>query len=149
MPFRAASSSQVIEGLAMAAETPPAFRVAVTEGEDDDEMDATTSAEIHRPDVPDAEDAQDHEDPQDKIAQVIAEHDLNQLYVAFTATPSPATIQLFGEPFDTYTEAEAIAEGYIGPEHNFIQNALQSALLNRPATVRGEALSSRDRLQGP
>ena len=37
----------------------------------------------------------------------------NQLFVAFTATPSPATVILFGKPFDTYTEAEAIAEGYI------------------------------------
>ncbi len=37
----------------------------------------------------------------------------NQLFVAFTATPAPATVTLFGEPFDTYTEAEAIAEGYI------------------------------------
>lgn len=62
---------------------------------------------------PDAEDAQDREDPQDKLARVIREHDLNQLFVAFTATPSPATVQLFGEPFDTYTEAEAISEGYI------------------------------------
>jgi type I restriction enzyme R subunit len=33
--------------------------------------------------------------------------------VAFTATPAPATLTLFGAPFDTYTEAEAIAEGYI------------------------------------
>jgi len=41
------------------------------------------------------------------------EHDHNQLFVAFTATPSPATVTLFGTPFDTYTEAEAIAEGYI------------------------------------
>jgi len=35
------------------------------------------------------------------------------LFVAFTATPAPATVTLFGEPFDTYSEAEAIAEGYI------------------------------------
>ena len=37
----------------------------------------------------------------------------NLLFVAFTATPSPATVQLFGLPFDTYSEAEAIHEGYI------------------------------------
>ena len=37
----------------------------------------------------------------------------NQMFVAFTATPSQATVDLFGEPFDTYTEAEAIQEGYI------------------------------------
>lgn len=52
-------------------------------------------------------------DPEEQLAQVIREHDLNQLFVAFTATPAPATVSLFGKPFDTYTEAEAIAEGYI------------------------------------
>ena len=46
------------------------------------------------------------------MAKIIREHDLNQLFVA-TATPSQATVSLFGKPFDTYTEAEAIAEGYI------------------------------------
>jgi type I restriction enzyme R subunit len=34
-------------------------------------------------------------------------------FVAFSATPAPATVTLFGKPFDTYSEAEAIAEGYI------------------------------------
>ncbi|MBU0714213.1 MAG: DEAD/DEAH box helicase family protein [Verrucomicrobia bacterium] len=53
------------------------------------------------------------QDPEELIAKVIREHDLNQLFVAFTATPAPATVTLFGAPFDTYTEAEAIAEGYI------------------------------------
>lgn len=52
-------------------------------------------------------------DPEELIAKVIREHDLNQLFVAFTATPAPATVTLFGKPFDSYTEAEAIAEGYI------------------------------------
>ena len=52
-------------------------------------------------------------DPEEQLAQVIREHDLNQLFVAFTATPAPATVALFGKAFDTYTEAEAIAEGYI------------------------------------
>ena len=53
------------------------------------------------------------EDPEEQIAKVIREHDLNQLFVAFTATPAPATVSMFGKPFDSYTEAEAIAEGYI------------------------------------
>ncbi len=52
-------------------------------------------------------------DPEEQIAKVIREHDTNQLFVAFTATPAPATVSLFGAPFDSYTEAEAIAEGYI------------------------------------
>jgi type I restriction enzyme R subunit len=65
-------------------------------------------------DDPDAEDAaEDSEDEEEKIARIIREHDLNQLFVAFTATPAPATVTLFGSPFDTYSEAEAIAEGYI------------------------------------
>jgi type I restriction enzyme R subunit len=63
---------------------------------------------------PDGEDATDEgKDEEDKIAKIIREHDRNQLFVAFTATPAPATVTLFGTPFDTYTEAEAIAEGYI------------------------------------
>jgi len=53
------------------------------------------------------------EDDEEKIAKIIRAHDNNQLFVAFTATPAPATVNLFGEPFDTYSEAEAIAEGYI------------------------------------
>jgi type I restriction enzyme R subunit len=52
-------------------------------------------------------------DDEEEIARIIREHDANQLFVAFTATPAPATVTLFGEPFDSYTEAEAIAEGYI------------------------------------
>jgi type I restriction enzyme, R subunit len=63
---------------------------------------------------PDAEDADDDgKDEEEKIAKIIREHDRNQLFVAFTATPAPATVTLFGVPFDTYSEAEAIAEGYI------------------------------------
>lgn len=37
----------------------------------------------------------------------------NQVYVAFTATTTPKTVAYFGEPVDTYSEEEAIAEGYI------------------------------------
>lgn len=64
------------------------------------------------PEEPDVEDVQD-DDEEEIIAKVIREHDINQLFVAFTATPAPATVSLFGEAFDTYTEAEAIQEGYI------------------------------------
>ncbi len=60
---------------------------------------------------PDTEEPE--EDPEEQIARVIREHDTNQLFVAFTATPAPATVSLFGASFDSYTEAEAIAEGYI------------------------------------
>ena len=62
----------------------------------------------------DEEDSEPSEpDPQEQLARIIREHDVNQLIVAFTATPAPATLSLFGKPFDTYSEAEAIAEGYI------------------------------------
>lgn len=59
------------------------------------------------------DDDHDDNDGEEEIAKIIREHDLNQLFVAFTATPAPATVSLFGDPFDTYSEAEAIAEGYI------------------------------------
>ena len=112
-PFRAEPSSRLQDHTPLAAETPPAYAEALEDEEQAYEIEELTTASVHAPEEPDAEDAQNQEDPQDQIARAIAEHDLNQLFVAFTATPSPATIQLFGEPFDTYTEAEAIAEGYI------------------------------------
>ncbi|WP_198159379.1 DEAD/DEAH box helicase family protein [Methylomonas lenta] len=53
------------------------------------------------------------EDNLDKIDRVLKLQSPNQLFVAFTATPTAATVKLFGDAFDTYSEAEAIAEGYI------------------------------------
>jgi len=50
---------------------------------------------------------------EEEIVKIIREHDGNQLFVPFTATPGQATVDLFGEAFDIYSEAEAIAEGYI------------------------------------
>ena len=63
------------------------------------------------PDQPDEPD--ESEKAEADIATAIREHDHNQLFVAFTATPSQATLDLFGAPVDRYTEAEAIQEGYI------------------------------------
>ena len=68
---------------------------------------------FRNPNEPDSDTADAEIDPEEEIAKIIRAHDANQLFVAFTATPSPATVQLFGEPFDTYSEAEAIQEGYI------------------------------------
>lgn len=62
---------------------------------------------------PDVDVEEEPGDEEEEIAHIIREHDRNQLFVAFTATPAPATVTLFGEPFDIYSEAEAIAEGYI------------------------------------
>lgn len=65
-------------------------------------------------DEPDtADEADDGEKTAAEIAAAILEYDHNQLFVAFTATPSQATVDLFGAPIDRYTEAEAIQEGYI------------------------------------
>jgi len=65
------------------------------------------------PPDPDVDAEEEPADEEEEIARIIREHDRNQLFVAFTATPAPATVTLFGEPFDVYSEAEAIAEGYI------------------------------------
>lgn len=74
-------------------------------------MGAAIRLPFRKADEPDEDTPE--EDLEEQVAKVIREHDLNQLFVAFTATPAPATVAMFGKPFDTYTEAEAIAEGYI------------------------------------
>lgn len=61
----------------------------------------------------DTDAGEDLGDEEEEIARIIREHDRNQIFVAFTATPAPATVTLFGDAFDIYSEAEAIAEGYI------------------------------------
>ena len=91
------------------------------------------------------------DDEEEEIAQIIREHDRNQLFVAFTATPAPATVTLFGAPFDTYTEAEAIAEGYIVDVAASIISYKTLYNLHCRACAqagRGEALSQRRRGQG-
>ena len=53
-------------------------------------------------------------DPNDDVVDKIAHiNNNNMIFVAFTATPSQNTVTLFGDPFDVYSEAEAIEEGYI------------------------------------
>lgn len=55
-----------------------------------------------------------YEDPEDDVIDTIAHaQSSNMVFVAFTATPGQNTVTLFGEPFDIYSEAEAIEEGYI------------------------------------
>ena len=91
-----------------------AFLIDEAHRSQEGQMGAAIRLPFRKADEPDAEDAvDDAADPQEHIARIIREHDLNQLMVAFTATPAPATVSLFGEAFDTYSEAEAIAEGYI------------------------------------
>ncbi|NWH04035.1 DEAD/DEAH box helicase family protein [Desulfobacter latus] len=72
---------------------------------------AGVKVSFREPEVEDVE--SDGMDPEEEIAGIIRAHDRNQVFVAFTATPSKATLSLFGTPFDEYTEEEAIREGYI------------------------------------
>src|SRR6266581_647739 len=88
-----------------------AFLIDEAHRSQEGQMGAAIRLPFRKGDEPD--DEAPEEDLEEQIAKVIREHDLNQLFVAFTATPSPATVSLFGKPFDTYSEAEAIAEGYI------------------------------------
>ncbi len=88
-----------------------AFLIDEAHRSQEGQMGAAIRLPFRKSDEPDA-DAPEL-DPEEQIAKVIREHDGNQLFVAFTATPAPATVTLFNAPFDTYTEAEAIAEGYI------------------------------------
>jgi type I restriction enzyme R subunit len=88
-----------------------AFLIDEAHRSQEGQMGAAIRLPFRKADEADAETPE--QDPEELIAKVIREHDLNQLFVAFTATPAPATVSLFGKPFDTYTEAEAIAEGYI------------------------------------
>jgi type I restriction enzyme R subunit len=88
-----------------------AFLIDEAHRSQEGKMGAAIRTPFRTADAPDAD--LPEEDEEEKIAKIIREHDLNQLFVAFTATPAPATVTLFGEAFDTYSEAEAIAEGYI------------------------------------
>ncbi|OGW33025.1 MAG: restriction endonuclease subunit S [Nitrospirae bacterium GWC2_56_14] len=88
-----------------------AFLIDEAHRSQEGKMGAAIRTPFRSADAPDTD--LPEEDEEEKIAKIIREHDLNQLFVAFTATPAPATVTLFGEAFDTYSEAEAIAEGYI------------------------------------
>ena len=88
-----------------------AFLIDEAHRSQEGQMGASVRLPFRKADEPDADAPE--QDLEEQIAKVIREHDANQLFVAFTATPAPATVSLFGAPFDSYTEAEAIAEGYI------------------------------------
>lgn len=91
-----------------------AFLIDEAHRSQEGQMGVAIRVPFRKSEDPDSDDvADDEKDEEEKIAKIIREHDLNQLFVAFTATPAPATLDLFGAPFDTYAEAEAIAEGYI------------------------------------
>jgi len=57
---------------------------------------------------------EDEANTNDDVADKLKNLDIsNQVFIAFTATTTPKTVDYFGEPFDVYSEAEAIEEGYI------------------------------------
>lgn len=88
-----------------------AFLIDEAHRSQEGKMGVAIRVPFRKADEPDSDTPE--EDPEDQIAKAIREYDANQLFVAFTATPAPATLSLFDAPFDSYTEAEAIAEGYI------------------------------------
>lgn len=90
-----------------------AFLIDEAHRSQEGKMGAAIRVPFRDKDDPDADDAAEEGDEEEDLAKIIREHDRNQLFVAFTATPAQATVDLFGEAFDTYSEAEAIAEGYI------------------------------------
>jgi len=90
-----------------------AFLIDEAHRSQEGKMGVAIRVPFRNPNEPDSDTGDAETDPEEEIAKIIRAHDANQLFVAFTATPSPATVQLFGEPFDTYSEAEAIHEGYI------------------------------------
>lgn len=75
---------------------------------------ALTLRKFFTADGSEAEQEADEESGPDEVSDELQGLDMhNQTFVAFTATTTPKTVASFGEPFDTYTEEEAIAEGYI------------------------------------
>jgi type I restriction enzyme R subunit len=91
-----------------------AFLIDEAHRSQEGQMGVAIRVPFRKADDPDAEDVADNgKDDEERIAKIIREHDRNQLFVAFTATPAPGTVTMFGVPFDSYSEAEAIAEGYI------------------------------------
>lgn len=90
-----------------------AFLIDEAHRSQEGKMGVAIRVPFRNPNEPDSDTADVETNPEEEITKIIRAYDVNQLFVAFTATPSPATVQLFGEPFDTYSEAEAIYEGYI------------------------------------
>jgi type I restriction enzyme, R subunit len=90
-----------------------AFLIDEAHRSQEGKMGVAIRVPFRKPDEADEDTSEGEEDTEEEIARIIRAHESNQLFVAFTATPSPATVDLFGNPFDTYSEAEAIAESYI------------------------------------
>ncbi|WP_296621759.1 DEAD/DEAH box helicase family protein [Marivirga sp.] len=75
---------------------------------------ALTLRKFFTKDGEEAEQEEEEQDPTDEISEKLQKLDTsNQAFIAFTATTTPKTLAFFGEPFDVYSEEEAIQEGYI------------------------------------
>lgn len=90
-----------------------AFLIDEAHRSQEGKMGVAIRVPFRKSEEPDEDMSGDEADEEEEIAKIIRAHEGNQLFVAFTATPSPATVDLFGNPFDTYSEDEAIQEGYI------------------------------------
>ncbi len=88
-----------------------AFIIDEAHRSQDKKMAGNVKAVFTDPDQPDYEDLPTEEDEIIEVAKKI--NISNQIFVAFTATPRQSTIDYFGEPFDEYTEEEALKERYI------------------------------------
>jgi type I restriction enzyme R subunit len=95
----------------MADETLKDRRVAFLIDEAHRDQEGKRAANVKKPFTKDG--MEEDDDPEEENAEIIRAKAGNQMFIAFTATPSQATVDLFGKPFDTYSEAEAIQEGYI------------------------------------
>jgi hypothetical protein len=126
-----------------------AFLIDEAHRSQDGQMGAAIRLPFRKAGEPDDDAPED--DPEEQIARVIREHDLNQLFVAFTATPAPATVSMFGEPFDSLHRGGSHRRGLHrgrGGEHHLLQDALPPALPHRPEAGRGEALPQGRGVQG-
>lgn len=88
-----------------------AFLIDEAHRSQDGKMALTQRQFFNKQALPDIEEGDDTENEiEDKIKSLNTN---NQVFVAFTATTTPKAVSFFGEPFDTYSEEEAIKEGYI------------------------------------
>ncbi len=96
-----------------------AFIIDEAHRSQDGKMSNNVKAIFAPPDQPDNEDIPTDEDEIIETAKQI--NISNQVLIAFTATPGQTTVDYFGEPFDEYTEDEAIKEEYIlDVAHNIV-----------------------------
>lgn len=88
-----------------------AFIIDEAHRSQDGKLASNVKAIFTNPELPDSEEIPTDED--ELIDEARRVNINNQVLIAFTATPTQTTVDYFGEPFDEYTEDEAIKEEYI------------------------------------